>query len=369
MFCYYVFNYTTLMAEKNYFIKGEVKGKKAFSGAQPTGSLHIGNYLGAIKNWVELSKNNTCYFTIVDLHALSIHNDPDIRRINALDAAIVYLASGINIKNAHIYIQSHVKEHVELMWLLNSITPIAELERMTQFKDKKQKNENNINAALFTYPVLMAADILLFNADIVPVGEDQYQHVELTRTIARKFNRLFCEETGKPPYFTEPMIYEPIIPRVMSLSNPDKKMSKSDASASYIGMFDDPDIIVKKINRAVTETKSDGRGSMGTGVKNLIELLRAFGGISDANRFEQLYNDGVLQFSELKKTLAEHIINELTPIQKRRLELLDNIDEVKKMLSNGADHARKEACERMRAIKEHIGLIDDGFSCDITLPH
>jgi tryptophanyl-tRNA synthetase len=222
---------------------------RIFSGIRPTGGLHIGNYLGAMKQWIALQETNECVFCIVDLHAITTPYNPKELQKNILETTAVYLAAGINPEKSIIFVQSEVKEHTELAWLLGTITPIGELSRMTQFKEKSKKHKDYINAGLFNYPVLMASDILLYKAQAVPVGKDQEQHVELTRTIAKKFNQKFGA------IFPEP---ETILPKtgakIMSLTEPKKKMSKSDDPKSYISLFDSPEDITKKIMSAETDS-------------------------------------------------------------------------------------------------------------------
>ena len=227
--------------------------KIIFSGIQPSGILTLGNYLGAIKNWVTLQEQYYCYYCVVDMHAITVRQDPAELRRRTLDVAAIYMAAGIDPKKSVIYVQSHVPQHAELCWILNCYTYLGELSRMTQYKDKAAKHQDNLNSGLFTYPVLMAADILLYQADLVPVGSDQKQHVELTRDIALRFNNLYGD------VFTVP---EPFIgqagARIMSLQEPTSKMSKSDPNPNgYISIIDDPDTIRRKIKRAVTD--SDGQ--------------------------------------------------------------------------------------------------------------
>ncbi|OGY89691.1 MAG: tryptophan--tRNA ligase, partial [Candidatus Komeilibacteria bacterium RIFCSPLOWO2_01_FULL_45_10] len=240
--------------------------KILFSGIQPTGEIHIGNYLGALKNWVELQDKYRCLYSIVDLHAITIDYHPATYQETILNTAIDLLAIGLDPKKSTIFVQSQVPQHAELCWLFNTLVPIAELERMTQFKDKAAEHKENINAGLFDYPVLQAADILLYKSEMVPVGQDQLQHLELTNTIVRKFNNKF----GK--YFEEikPVINEGA--RVMSLTNPEKKMSKSLGPNNYIALSDAPEIIRKKIMSAVTDTGPTA-SAMSAGVKNLFDLL------------------------------------------------------------------------------------------------
>ena len=222
---------------------------RIFSGIQPTGQLHIGNYLGAIKQWIDLQSENECVFCVVDWHALTAPYDTKKLQELILEKIIIYLAAGVNPEKSIIFVQSQVKEHAELCWLLNTVTPIGDLNRMTQYKEKSKKFQKNVSAGLLNYPILMASDILLYQTDTVPVGKDQEQHVELARTIARKFNQRFGE-TFQVPQTKLPKFGA----KIMSLTDPKKKMSKSDSSESYIALFDEPQQIKKKIMSAVTDT-------------------------------------------------------------------------------------------------------------------
>jgi len=248
---------------------------RIFSGIRPTGNIHIGNYLGAVKQWIELQEKNECVFCIVDMHAVTTPYDPKEMKKNILEAASIYLAAGVNPDKSIIFVQSDVREHVELAWLLGAITPMGELSRMTQFKEKSKQHKDYINAGLFNYPVLMAADIMLYKTQAVPVGKDQEQHVELTRTIARKFNQKFGQT------FPEP---EAILPKagakIMSLQNPKKKMSKTDESKSYISLFDTEEEIEKKIMSATTDS---GKGviynvTKKPGISNLLTIYSLLDG-------------------------------------------------------------------------------------------
>lgn len=316
-----------------------------FSGVQPTGKLHIGNYLGAIKNWVDLQNSNEyqTIFSIVDLHSLT--QDYEVaKKSDEIYATLAdYLACGIDPKKSIIFLQSHVKEHTELAWIFNCITPVAELERMTQYKDKAERQKDNINMGLFDYPVLMAADILLYKAEVVPVGEDQVQHVELTRIVARKFNNRW----GKT--FEEPKSKLTRAARLMALNDPMKKMSKSLGEKSYIALSDTPEEIAAKIKSAVT-TPEGGR--------NLIDLLRAFSDDNKLiNKFEKEITDGTIRYSELKEILSKAIIDTLKPIQEKRAKLLTNKKYLDKILKHGAKQAEKIAQKNMTEFKKKIGLI------------
>ncbi|MFH1111831.1 MAG: tryptophan--tRNA ligase [Patescibacteria group bacterium] len=326
-------------------------GKTILSGIQPSGELHLGNYLGALQNWVLLQENNQCFFCIVDLHAITVPYDAKIFPETVFNTALDYLACGLDPEKSVIFVQSHLPEHTELAWLLNTITPIGELERMTQFKDKTEQHRGSINAGLLNYPVLMAADILLYHPDLVPVGEDQYQHVELARVLVRKFNSTFGQ------YFKEPKTYEASIARVMSLQDPSKKMSKSFGPAHYIALADAPDVIRKKIAKAVTDEGGpcDNRISGG---KNLLQFFK----ILSSNRtkkkeLEEQYQAGELKYSEFKPLLAETIIEALKPIQAKRAELAKEPNKIKKILAEGRDQAHEIASKTLREVKERMGLI------------
>ncbi len=322
-----------------------------FSGMQPTGELHIGNYLGALKNWVQLQNEYECFFTVVDYHAMTIEYDPKTMPERIKNLVLTYLSAGLDPKKCHIFIQSHIPEHTELAWIFNTITPLGELERMTQFKDKSDQHRDNINAGLLTYPVLMAADILLYKTIGVPVGEDQTQHIELSRIVARKFNKLF----GKT--FPEPKVMLTPTPRIMSLVEPEKKMSKSRGEKHYIGLFEDTDTIRKKIMNAVTDS-SAGAKKMPAGVENLFALLAACGAETSliANLMEQ-YNEKTLQYKDLKSTTADTVIAMLQPIQQRRKELEQDPGYVTDVIMEGTEIARAIAQQTMKEVKQKCGLL------------
>lgn len=323
---------------------------KILSGIQPTGTLHVGNYLGAIKQWVELQKKNNCIFVIVDLHSLTIPYNLKEMQKNILSAAMDYLAAGIDPKKCIIFVQSHIKEHAELAWLLETITPIGELERMTQFKEKAKQYKENINAGLFAYPVLMAADILLYKTDIVPVGEDQVQHVELARTIARKFNAKF----GK--IFIEPKAQlSKLGARIMSLADPIQKMSKS-IPQGCININDSAKTIRGKIKTAVTdsnkEIKYDEKNK--PAISNLLTIYHLFSEKPIAEIEKKYQGKG---YAEFKKDLAEVVIKGLKPIQERRKKYEKNPQLVEKILAEGAKKAQKIAKKTMTEIKMKMGLL------------
>ena len=329
---------------------------KIFSGIQPTGALHIGNYLGAIKQWVNLQKRAPrssdgagCIFSIVDLHAITMPYNPKEMQKNIFSAAMDYLAAGLDPKKCIVFVQSHVKEHAELAWLLETLTPMGELERMTQFKDKAQQHKENINAGLFAYPVLMAADILLYEADTIPVGEDQQQHVELSRALARKFNNRF----GK--MFPEPKArLQEAGARIMALNDPMQKMSKSLGPQSYIALTDSPETIREKIKTAVTDSGREIKYDRNKpAISNLLTIYHLFSGKTIPELENRYKNKG---YAEFKKDLAEVIIEGLADFQKKRKELKKNPQKVEKILADGAKKAQKIATVTMKKIKSKMGL-------------
>lgn len=325
-----------------------MKRETVVGGIRPTNKLHIGNYLGALKQFVEISKNKDqeSFFFIVDLHALTTPFEPKELRQNILDATATYLAAGFDPKNSCLFIQSHVPEHTELTWILNCITPLGELERMTQFKEKSKQHEENINAGLLDYPVLMATDILLYKPHGVSVGDDQVQHVELTRTLARRFNNRF----GK--VFPEPQTYmrEPL--RIMSLTNPEKKMSKTGDEALL--MDDEPKEIIRKLKKAVTATEG---GKKSPGVENLFLLLEHFGTKEQTNYFRGQQKKDTLKFSELKEILANTISEYFAEYREKKKELLNKPEYLAEVLADGATKARKVAAQTLFEVKQKIGLL------------
>lgn len=326
--------------------------KRVFSGIQPSGNLHIGNYLGAVKRWAPFQENYDCLYCVVDLHALTIYQKPEILREKILETAIVLLASGIDPKKGIVFVQSHIKEHTELAWILNTITPISELERMTQFKDKAQKHRENINMGLLDYPVLMAADILLYDTEAVPVGEDQRQHVELARTVAKKFNNLYGQT------FKEPQeLIQKESARIMSLTNPEAKMSKSDKDpAGCIGLLDSPDEIREKIKGAVTDSGKEIIFDLENkkAVSNLLTIYSLFSEKSIKDLEKEYSGKNYVQF---KNDLAEVVIGALADFQKKFKELKKDQSYVRKVLDEGARKARAIAAPMVAEIKEKIGLI------------
>ncbi len=320
--------------------------KIVLSGYQPTGKVHIGNYLGSLKNFVELQKKHTCFFFIADYHSITENYEPKEKQAQIIDTTKTFLAAGLDPKKCTIYIQSHIPEIFELTWIFNSLTPISQLERMTQYKDKSSQQKENINAGLFDYPVLQVADILVVKADFVPVGKDQIQHIELTRSIARFFNNRFGE------YFKEPEALLTKTPRVMSLHDPAKKMSKMLGEKSYIALTDEPEIIHKKISAAVTATSGGGESQ---GVKNLFFLLKEFSKPEIYQKFEKKEKEGIIKYSELKEQLAKDIAECFKEFRNKFNSLKDK--EVIKILEQGAKKVRPIAQKTLKEVKEKMGLL------------
>ncbi len=324
------------------------------SGAQPSGQLTIGNYMGALRQWVRMQDDYDCLYCIVDLHAITVRQDPQALRKACLDAAALYLAVGIDPAKSTVFLQSHVPQHAELGWILNCYTQMGELSRMTQFKDKAQRFENNVNVGLFGYPVLMAADILLYQANQVPVGHDQKQHLELTRDIAYRFNTLYGD------LFTMP---EPFIPeqgaRVMSLQDPTKKMSKSDENQNnIIGLLEDPKAVAKKIKRAVTDSEEPPVVRFDIvekpGVSNLLTLLHGATGeaiVDLERRFEGK------MYGHLKTETADAVVAMLEPLQQRYRELREDEPRLLAILGEGADKARQRAELTLKRVYEAVGFV------------
>ncbi len=324
---------------------------RVFSGIQPTGNLHIGNYLGAIRQWPELQEKAECIFSIVDLHAITVPYQPKKLQENVLDAAICYLAAGINPEKSILFVQSEVKEHTELAWLLNTITPIGELQRMTQYKDKSKQFKKSVNAGLLNYPILMAADILLYQTDVVPVGKDQKQHVELTREIAKKFNSKFGK-TFKIPKAQIPAIGS----KIMALNSPKNKMSKSLGPDCYISLFDEPSIIRKKTMSAVTDTgrKIIYNPKKKPGISNLLTIYSLFSNKSIKQLEKDFRNKG---YSDFKKSLANLLVNSLSSFREKRKKLIKREVYVKEILKQGRKKAQNIAQLNISEIKKKMGLI------------
>ncbi|WP_461206781.1 tryptophan--tRNA ligase [Clostridium sp. DL1XJH146] len=325
--------------------------KVIFSGIQPSGQLTIGNYLGALKNWVKLQDEYDCYYCIVDLHAITVKQEPAELRKRTLQTLAIYLACGLDPEKNTLFIQSHVPAHSECAWLLNCYTYMGELSRMTQFKDKSARYGENISAGLFDYPALMAADILLYQTDLVPVGADQKQHLELTRDIAKRFNNTYSP-TFKVP---EPFIAK-VGAKIMDLQEPDKKMSKSaDNPNSFILIMDPPEVIRKKISRAVTDSLGVVKYSdEQPGIQNLISILSTITG----KTIEEIENEYEgLGYGQFKKDVGEAIVNELEPIQNKVNELLQDKKHLESIYKAGAEKAQYAASKTLRKMMKKIGFI------------
>ncbi len=330
------------------------KKKVIFSGIQPSGQLTLGNYLGAIKNWVALQDEFDCYFCVVDLHAITVKQEPKDLRQRTLEVLAIYIAAGIVPEKNTLFIQSHVPAHSECAWLLTCNSYMGELSRMTQYKDKSQRYGDSIVAGLFTYPVLMAADILLYNTDLVPVGQDQKQHLEIARDIANRFNNTYS------PTFKIPDPYIPKVgAKVMSLQEPTKKMSKSDDNPNaYILIMDPPEVIRKKVSRAVTDSLgiinySDDQ----PGVKNLLDLLIAINGSNPQDLVTYYKDKG---YADLKKDVADAIVNELEPIQNKVNEILKDKKSLEEIYKLGAEKANYISMKTLRKMQKKIGFIPRG---------
>lgn len=323
--------------------------KRIFSGAQPTGQLHIGNYLGALKNWVALQNEYEAFYCIVNLHAITLPQDPTTLRTATLDLARIYLAAGVDPEKSTIFIQSDVAEHAELTWVLSCISRMGELERMTQFKDKGKGNTERAGVGLFTYPVLMAADILLYQTDLVPVGQDQKQHLELSRDLAERFNRDFGE-TFKIP--------EPYIPKagasIKSLQDPEKKMSKSDENPNgSIFLLDDPDTVTKKIKRAVTDSGTTIEfDETRPAISNLLSIYQI---LTERSAEECVAHFEGKGYGAFKTELAEVVVEFLRPFQDRIREFDD--ETLLSILKPGAEKARSIASDTLRNVYERMGIV------------
>lgn len=326
--------------------------KKVLSGVQSTGRLTLGNYFGAINNWVEMQEEYDCYYMIANLHSLTVRNNPETLRNNTKKIIALYLAAGLDPQKNTLFIQSQVKEHAELSWILNCYTYMGELSRMTQFKDKSEKHADNINAGLFTYPVLMAADILLYQADYVPVGVDQMQHLEITRDIAERFNKLY----GKT--FVIPEVYlGKVSSKIMGLQDPTAKMSKSATNLNdVIFLEDEPDLILKKFKKAVTDSENKVKYDPENkpGVSNLMQIYSSATG-STLKEIEKEFEDS--GYGNFKAKVAEAVIAKLEPIQNKYNELLNNQGYLEEIYTRGAEKARELASKTLKDVKERIGIL------------
>jgi len=323
---------------------------RIFSGIRPTGEIHLGNYLGAVKQWIKLQENNEGIYCVVDLHAITTPYKKEELKRNTLKIAATYLAVGLNPEKSIMFVQSKIKEHPELAWLLGTLVPLGELRRMTQFKDKSKKHTKYINAGLLNYPVLMAADILLYQTNAVPVGEDQKQHVEFTRTIARKFNKRFGETFCLPK-----ALISKEGARIMSLQDPKKKMSKTGNPKGCIDLFEKPIIIRKKIMSAVTDTdnKIAYRPSKKNGISNLLTIYSL---ISDKNIKDLEEKFKGKKYSVFKKSLADELVKILKPFRENREKLLSREVYIEEILKKGEEKARIIAQSTIRDVKEKMGF-------------
>ena len=322
---------------------------RIFSGIQPTGQIHIGNYLGAIKHWVKLQENQECVFCIVDLHSLTIPYNPATLQKRILETAIAHLAVGLNPEKAIFFVQSQVKEHTELTWFLNTICGIGELQRMTQYKEKSRQFKKNINAGLLNYPILMAADILLYQTDAAPIGKDQKQHLELTQMLAKKFNQKFTQ-TFKIPKAQIPKIGA----KIMALNDPKKKMSKS-IPQSCLFLFDEPQEIKKKIMSAVTDSGKTIKYDPGKkpGISNLLTIYSLFSAEPIKELEKQFKGKGYVEF---KKSLVKILTNSLEPFRRKRKGLLNREVYISEILNQGAKRAQIIAQSTMKDIRKKMGL-------------
>ncbi len=333
-------------------IQNEPK-KRILSGIQPSGALTLGNYVGALRNWVKLQQEDKyeSYYMIADLHSITVRQEPKVLRKNCMDLLALFIACGLDAEKEPIFFQSHVPAHTQLGWVLDCNTYMGELSRMTQFKDKSRKHEDNINAGLFTYPSLMAADILLYQADLVPVGKDQKQHLEITRDLAIRFNNAYSE-TFKVP--------EPYIPKlgnkIMSLQDPTQKMSKSDPNENaYILLLDPIDKVAKKIKRAVTDSDAEVRSGEGKeGVENLMSIYASMTGKTMDEITIEFAGKG---YGDFKNAVAEAVVETLKPIQAKYEDLMKNKDYLEKVYRSGAERANYTAMKTISKVYRKVGFI------------
>ena len=324
--------------------------KVLFSGMQATGNLTLGNYLGALKNWLTLSDEYECFYSVVDLHSITVRQDPAELRKRARNLLTLYIAAGLDPEKNCIYYQSHVSGHSELAWILNCFTYMGELNRMTQFKDKAAKHADNINAGLFTYPVLMAADILLYQADVVPVGKDQLQHLEITRDIAPRFNSVYGDVFTIPePYLGKSGA------KIMSLQDPTKKMSKSDENPNAsIYLMDDKDTIIRKFKRAVTDSEACVRYSENQpGIMNLMDIYSACTGKNSAEIEREFDGKG---YGDFKLAVGEAVADILIPIQTRFADLSNDKAYIDGIIKENADKANYYALKTLRKVQKKVGF-------------
>ncbi len=325
--------------------------KTVYSAVQPSGDLTIGNYIGSIRNWLPLQESYTCYFAVADLHSITVRQDPALLRERTLSLAALYLACGVDPEKTTLYVQSHVPEHAQLCWALNTIAYVGEMERMTQFKDKSQKHADNINMGLMDYPVLMASDILLYQTDLVPVGQDQTQHLEICRDLAIRFNNRYGETFRVPKAH---IIKERA--KICSLLEPTKKMSKSDENPNASIFLTDPrDVILKKFKRAVTDSDNTIRyAEEKPGVSNLLAIYSVFRGCTIAEAEKSFEGCG---YGTLKTAVGETVADALEPIQREQQRLLGEREYLLSLLKKGAENARERAEKTLISVYEKIGLL------------
>jgi len=325
--------------------------KRIFSGIQPSGNLTIGNYLGALKRFPELQDEYECIYCVVDLHTLTVRQDPVALRERSYALLALYMACGLDPEKTTLFLQSHVSGHAELAWILNCYTYMGELSRMTQFKDKSQKHADNINAGLFTYPVLMAADILLYQTDVVPIGQDQKQHLEIARDIAIRFNKLYGDTFVVPEAYIAKQGA-----KIMSLQNPTAKMSKSDENVNgFVSICDDDDTIRRKFRRAVTDSGKDiiaGEGK--EGITNLLTIYSSLEGISIEDA-EKVFKGA--SYAEFKDAVADRVIKSIAPVRERKDELMKDKDALDEILAQGADKARYMARKTLSKVYRKVGFL------------
>jgi tryptophanyl-tRNA synthetase len=339
--------------------ENEVSQKQAkkviFSGIQPSGNLTIGNYLGAMKNFVALQDEYNCFYCVVDLHAITVRQDPAELRRRSLELAALYIAVGLDPEKITLFIQSHVSAHCELAWILNCFTYMGELSRMTQFKDKSRKNEENINVGLFDYPALMAADILLYQADLVPIGEDQRQHLEITRDLAIRFNNSYS-----PTFKVPEAYYGKLGARVKSLQDPTSKMSKSDEDENaFIAILDKPDAVLRKMKRAVTDSESEVRFDVENkpGVSNLMTIYAAMTGKEIPDVEKHFAGNG---YGVFKDEVAEAVVEGMKPIRDNYDRLIADKAYLDSILSASADRAERAAGRTLAKVQKKIGFVPRG---------
>lgn len=326
--------------------------KVVLTAAQPTGKLHLGNYLGAVKNWVDLVEDNDCYFGVADMHAITIPYVPADLKKNVYDCVAQFMACGLDAEKCNLFVQSSIVGHAELSWILGCICPLGQLERMTQFKDKAAKHKDALNSGLLYYPVLMASDILIYNADIIPVGEDQKQHIELTRDLAQKFNSKYSD-TFKMP--------EPFIPksgaRIMSLQSPDSKMSKSDPNQNgTLYIVDEPKVLAKKIMSAVTDSGGEVRFDPANkaGVSNLMGIMASLSGMSYTQIEDEFRGKG---YGDFKKAVADVVVEKLAPVRERYLEISADKRLIEAAVKRGNEAAQRRVNKTMAKVYRKVGFI------------